>query len=246
MIKFSFFSIFITLSTNDSFKLLKQLSAFLPIPPEFYLGNAKASDDNAKAELFNEFLSSVYQEEWFKFTPASNDENCDFYLNELSFSTIYIEELLIKLPESSYPAADNIPPFILKTGASIIAYFAFILFNLIAITLTWPVSWKNAYKTPLQKSASKADIENYRGISISPRILLEREKKSYNFIYDKNFQKLSDCQYGFRSRRSSLRCCLIMLISSIILRIKMKILGVYILILIKHSTVFHATDYFLN
>ena len=124
-------STFNTLGTNDSFKLLKQLSGVSPIPPKFYLGNAKASDDQAKAEvqLFNEFLSSVYQEEWFQFTLATNHGNCDFYFHELSFSTNYIEELLLKVLENSSPAADNISPFILKTGASIIAPFAFILFT---------------------------------------------------------------------------------------------------------------------
>ena len=94
-------STFNALNTNDSFKLLKQPSAISPIPPKVYLGNPKASYDKAKAELFNEFLSSVYQEEWFKCTPASNDRNCDFYLDELSFSTKYIEELLLKVPEKS-------------------------------------------------------------------------------------------------------------------------------------------------
>ena len=43
-----------------------------------------------------------------------------------------------------------------------------------------------------------------------------------------------------------LRYCLIMLINSIILTIKMKILGMYILIFKMYSTVFHTTDYFLN
>ena len=94
LVKMLLVSTFNTPSTNGSFKLLKQLSGVSPIPPEFYLGNANASDDKAKAELFNEFLSSYYQEEWFKFTPASNDGNCNFYLDELSFSTNSFEELL--------------------------------------------------------------------------------------------------------------------------------------------------------
>ena len=173
-------STFITLSTNDFFKLLKQLSGVSPIPPEVYLGKAKASDDKAKAELIKEFLSFVYQEEWFKFTPPSNDGSCDFNLDELSCSTNYSEELLLKVPESSSPAADNIP-FILKTVASIIAPFAFILFTQTVISLTWPVSWKSAYITPI----SKADIKNYRGIRILPRILLVMEKILFSFIYDK-------------------------------------------------------------
>ena len=86
--------------------------------PRFTL---KASDDKAKAELFNEYLSSVYQIKWVKFTPASIDGNCDFFLDEISFSTNYTEELLLNLPESSSPAAEHIPPFILKIGASNIA-----------------------------------------------------------------------------------------------------------------------------
>ena len=35
--------------------LLENSPGFLPKAPEVYLGNAKASDDKAKAELFNEF-----------------------------------------------------------------------------------------------------------------------------------------------------------------------------------------------
>ena len=92
------FSTFITLSTIDFLKILK----------------AKTSDKKAKAELFDEFLSSVYQEEWFKYTPASNDESCYFYLDEFPFSTDYIEELWLKAPESRSPAADNVPPFFKK------------------------------------------------------------------------------------------------------------------------------------
>ena len=38
-----------------------------------------------------------------------------------------MEEVLLKVPESSSLAADKIPLFILKTGASIIAPSAFIL-----------------------------------------------------------------------------------------------------------------------
>ena len=51
--------------------------------------------------------------------------------------------------------------------------------------------------------ASKADIKNYRGISILSRISLVVEKNLYNFIYEKIRHKLSDCQHGFRSRRST-------------------------------------------
>ena len=126
-----------------------------------------------------------------------------FYLDKLSFSTNYNEELLLKVPEKSSPAADNIPSFILKTGAIIIALFAFIFFTPIAISLTWPNYWKSAYITPLHKLASKADIKNYRAISILPRISLVMEKILYNLVSEKNCHKFSYCQHGFRSRRST-------------------------------------------
>ena len=51
---------------------------------------------------------------------------------------------------------------------------------------------------------------------------------------------------AFNPEEARLRCCLIMLINSIILTIKMKVSGLYILILKKHSMVFHKKDYFLN
>ena len=193
-------STFNTLSSNHAFKLFKQLSGVLPIPPEVYLGNAMASDDNAKAELFNEFLLSVYQEEWFKFTTALNDRNCKFCLDEVSFSTNYIEELLLKAPESSSSAADIIPPLILKTSASIIAP--------LCLCFVYPNTYLSYMARFLEKckwnaTASKADIKNYRGISILPKISLVMEKIVYNFISEKICHKLSDCQNVFRSRRST-------------------------------------------
>ena len=112
---------------------------------------------------------------------------------------------MLKVPEIRSPAADNLPPFLLKTGASRVLSppLPLILFTQTAISLTWPVSWKSAYITPLHKSASKADIKNYRGISILPRIFLIMEKILFNFVYEKIRHKLSDCHHGFRSRRGT-------------------------------------------
>ena len=189
-------STFNALSTNDSFKLLKEPSGISPIPPKVYLGNAKASDEKAKAELFNEFLSSVYQEEWFKSTPASNDGNCNFYLDELSFSTKYIEALLLKVPESS----SLYFKIRCEYYCPLRLYFAYQISYL--SYMARPVSWKSTCMTPLHKSVSKADIKNYRGNSILRRISLVTEKM-YNFIYEKIRHKLPDSQHGFRSRRST-------------------------------------------
>ena len=65
----------------------------------------------------------------------------------------------------------------------VISPFCFIFLTQIVNSLTWPVSRKSAYMTPLHKLASKADL--------------------YNFIYEKIRHKLSDCQHGFRSRRNT-------------------------------------------
>ena len=154
---------------------------------------------------------------------------------------------MLKIPESSSPAVDNFLPFILKTGASVIAPFAFILLTQIVISLTWPVSWESAYITPLHKSASKADIKNNRVISILPRISPGMGKVLYNFTFEKIRHKLSDSQHGFRSRKITFKPLLDYVDKLYFSNHKNDDFRcVYFDFKKKQSTVFHSTDYFIN
>ena len=79
------------------------------------------------------------------------------------------------------------------------------IINLSLMTSTVPSIWKAAKVNPIYKSGNVDLVENYRPISILPTLskLLERtvHDQLYSFLEDNKL--LSDCQFGFRKRRST-------------------------------------------
>ena len=77
-------------------------------------------------------------------------------------------------------------------------------------TNEWPNFWKCAYVTPFKKG-SKSDVENYRPISILPRLSLVLEKIIFDYLYCVLRSKLSARQHGFRSGHSTITQLLVCL-----------------------------------
>ena len=130
----------------------------------------------------------------------------DFYI-----SIAQVEKLLKKCPDTNSASFDNVPSFFLRMNAEILAPYVFTLFQTIITSKTWPHFWKVAYVKPLHKKFSKSLIENYRPISILPRLSLVFERKLYEnnypkvrYIYPKLLCNLSIHQHGFMSRRSAM------------------------------------------
>ena len=201
--KLTLISIFETLDTNNCYKLPKNLSGGGMLPAEITYTSVKASNDHSKANLFNTFLSSVFQQEWF-FTPIPEvSEDTCIKLDAVNFSSSDVELLLKKIPDTASVAADGIPPFIIRNCANILAQLVYVLFTCIVSTRLWPNIWKQAHVIPFFKSGSKIDVCNYKGISILPRLSLVLEKILFNFVYNRVRDELSNAQHGLRCRRST-------------------------------------------
>ena len=134
--------------------------------------------------------------------PEVSDDTC-IKLDEVIFSSIDVELLLKKIPDTASVAADGIPPFIIRNCTNTLAPLVYVLSTCIISTRLWPNIWKQAYVIPVFKSGSKIDVCNYRGISISPRLSLVLEKILFNFVYNRVRDVLSNAQHGFRCRRST-------------------------------------------
>ena len=199
--KISLITSFSTLTTKDCFKLLNSLGASNHIPVSVTLDSVTATSRVDQANIFNVFLSSVYKPERFDFPPTSTGN--EIRLADVPISCTEIERLLTSIPDTSTVASDNLPPFILKRCAKMLAAPIQILFTLILTHGIWPSIWKLAYVVPIHKSGPKSNVRNYRGISLLPRISLVLERILFNFIYEKVRHKLSGSQHGFRSRRST-------------------------------------------
>lgn len=99
----------------------------------------------------------------------------------------------------------NVSSSLFKTSIKIlISQFRFLL-NLCLDTAIFPDKWKESIITPLFKSGSLTDPNNYRPIACIPLPGKLLEKCIYNQIYPylEHYKLLSDIQYGFRRSKST-------------------------------------------
>ena len=113
-----------------------------------------------------------------------------------------------RLKRNKATGIDQLPPNMLKDCSEEISGPLASIINLSLNTHTVPTLWKSAKISPVFKSGNPDLVENYRPISILPILskLLERtvHDQLYNFFEDNNI--LSNCQFGFRKRRSTSYC----------------------------------------
>ena len=72
----------------------------------------------------------------------------------------------------------------LKKAADTLAPICYLIFTYVINTCKWPENWKCAFITPIFKKGSRADVENYRPISILPRVSIIMDKFLFIYIYD--------------------------------------------------------------
>ena len=130
-----------------------------------------------------------------------------------SFERINVHEVvnLVKGIDGGKPTGlDNIPCKLLKIAADVIAPSLTCIFNQSLLTGIYPSDWKLAKVTPIFKTGSKTDLNDYRPISVIPAVAKIFEKIVYDQLY--NYLNvnhlLTSCQSGFRSLHSTLTALL--------------------------------------
>jgi len=105
---------------------------------------------------------------------------------------------------SSSPGVSGIPTKVFKSAIDIFTPILTELFNKAILTKTIPVEWKSALVTPLFKSGTLNDLNNYRGISVLPPIAKVFEKiiSSQIIIYFNCNKLFFNGQFGFREQHS--------------------------------------------
>ena len=130
-----------------------------------------------------------------------------------SFERINVQEVvnLVKgIDGGKATGLDNIPCKLLKIAADVVAPSLTCIFNQSLLTGIYPSDWKLAKVTPIFKTGSKTDLNNYRPISVIPAVAKIFEKIIYDQLY--NYLNVNDlltsCQSGFRSLHSTLTALL--------------------------------------
>ena len=163
-----------------------------------------ANDNESKCNLFATFLQSVYVNHNLRPVNMSNSVNNPLFeiISIIPSETEVLLELQ-QLDKNKGPGPDLLPNAFLKSVSSVIYKPLHNLFKSSIMTGYFPEIWKNSYVVPIYKSGNKADITNYRGISILSAIPKLFEKLICDKLINYYLRYVHDSQHGFVKGRST-------------------------------------------
>ena len=165
-------------------------------------------DDKLKADVFNNYFSSVSQIDESTAVPLDDNIILDNH-NQLSSIEIDVQEvrdLLSILDVNKAYGPDAIPPILLKEGAPVIADSLCKIFNASLDQKTIPTLWKEANVLSLFKKGSASDVGNYRPVSLLSSVskILERIVFKHVFNHFRDNFLLTVHQSGFLPGHSTI------------------------------------------
>lgn len=165
------------------------------------------TDKSEITRRFNEYFHSVFTRSdkssvHASPTPSSYEppDMPDIVLSEQG-----IFSLLLDLDVKKSPGPDGIPNEFLKRYAEWVSKYLLIIFNASINQSQLPDDWLTARVTPVYKSGSKYDIENYRPISNTCTCckILEHILSRSLFTYLESSKLIFPNQHGFRRKLST-------------------------------------------
>ena len=127
------------------------------------------SDSRVKAELLNDFFSSVFNREDDHDIPVLSPV-CEDKLLDMDIQLDVIKKKLNSLREDKAAGDDNLSPRVLKAISDEIAYPVAMIFRRSLDTGCVPRDWRTAIVTPIFKKGSRHCAGNYRPVSLTSQI----------------------------------------------------------------------------
>ena len=122
----------------------------------------------------------------------------------ITVNTKRVLKLLKDIKPHKATGPDNIPGRLLKEAAEELAPGLAHLFQISIDNGTFPLDWKSALVTPVFKKGDRSSPSNYRPISLMSIVCKTLEHVIHSSVIS-HFETnniLTDCQHGFRKRRS--------------------------------------------
>jgi hypothetical protein len=176
-------------------------------------GGTKVSSDSEKANVLNNFFSSVFTDEDTSQIPDCAQQDFQSVLQDVDISSDAVLKKLKELNPNKSAGPDKLHPRVLSELSSVIAEPLALIFSKSLSEGKLPPVWKEAQVTPLFKKGDKSKPGNYRPVSLTSIVCKILE----SLIRDKMMEHLeannllSDCQHGFvpgRSCSTNLLACL--------------------------------------
>ena len=170
-----------------------------------HYGYSVASTDSAIADLFNTYFHSVFTIDDCPL-PSLNDISLpDVVLGNVVFTVSEVYEALASLNPNKAMGIDSIGPRILRACAAALATPLCYLFNFSISYASLPTDRTTHVITPVFKSGVKSSVTNYRPISLLCTTSKVLERLVFNKLIVILGPRVSDCQFGFMPKRSTLK-----------------------------------------
>lgn len=174
------------------------------LPPLVRLDGILAHTAKEKAGLFASLFAHNSRLDTSSATPPTLP-HCDSSMPEVRIRNKEVLRVLCRLDVNKTSGPDGLPANVLKACAPELSPVLTRLYRLSFRTGIVLKSWKLANVQPVSKKGSRADLTNYRPISITSILckIMERVLNSRLMAYLEGNDLLSDRQYGFRRNRST-------------------------------------------
>lgn len=166
----------------------------------------EVADAPTICRMFSSFFQSTFEPSR---TVTINDIRSDAMMETntnislIVFQVHEIYDALKQIDSNKGAGPDNIEPIFLKMTREAISLPLTLIFNMCIAQGTFPERWKIAHITPVYKSGSKHEVENYRPISILSAIPKVFEKLVHGRVYPVLHQHIIGEQHGFVKNRST-------------------------------------------
>lgn len=156
--------------------------------------NDKNSESDAEsANLFAEFFKSIYDTD--SVNSVHTDEIYESIPMEITMNDVILSIKEMKNSESLGP--DGIPVTFLKKSVNSIAIPLLIIFNKSLSSGTIHNLWKINNRTPIFKSGTKSDVQNYRPMTLISSVAKVMDSIVSKYVYKAFQDKISINQHGF-------------------------------------------------
>ena len=195
----------ISLADNrNTISLFKYYRSFnkSALPSKIHFNSLIAQGDSEQADLFANYFSSVYKVST-EFDPSSLSFESELpIVDNIIFEDSNVMQIYNGLHVNKASGPDSLPASIYKHTSSSISKSLCQLFRKKLQTSLYPTAWKLAHVIPIYKKGSKADVKNYRPVSLLPICSKKFERCIFIDLYNHYSGWFHDAQFGFRKNRS--------------------------------------------
>ena len=168
------------------------------------VNNITYTDDLDKANILNNYFSTVFTEEDTSNLPSLEEDNTYPIIDSLHITVDGVSHLLHDLEVYKACGPDGIFPRLLKETANNVAPMLTLIYQATLKQRMIPADWKKALVAPIFKKGARTCPANYRPISLTciPCKILEHIIYSHIFKHLNAHNILCQEQHGFRKYHS--------------------------------------------